>query len=79
MNIVFVFSCSIAPIQAVNTAGQAGKPHTISGFQTHTTPVLLGAGERAELAASDYIPITSVPLEGIVILKKSGDESKLED
>lgn len=30
--------------------GQAGKPKTITGFQTHTTPVLLAYGERAELA-----------------------------
>ena len=25
--------------QAVDTVGQAGKPKTITGFQTHTTPV----------------------------------------
>jgi hypothetical protein len=34
----------------VDTAGQAGKPRAITGFQTHTTPVLLAAGERAELS-----------------------------
>uniref|UniRef100_A0A669Q1P6 26S proteasome non-ATPase regulatory subunit 2 n=1 Tax=Phasianus colchicus TaxID=9054 RepID=A0A669Q1P6_PHACC len=28
--------------QAVDVVGQAGKPKTITGFQTHTTPVLLG-------------------------------------
>ena len=26
--------------QAVDVVGQAGKPKTITGFQTHTTPVL---------------------------------------
>jgi len=54
--------------QAVDTVGQAGKPKTITGFQTHTTPVLLGYLERAELATDDYIPVTSV-LEGFAILK----------
>eukprot|EP01103_Thecamoeba_quadrilineata_P019196 TRINITY_DN766_c0_g4_i1.p1 TRINITY_DN766_c0_g4~~TRINITY_DN766_c0_g4_i1.p1 ORF type:complete len:865 (-),score=217.23 TRINITY_DN766_c0_g4_i1:30-2624(-) len=55
--------------QAVDIVGQAGKPKTITGFQTHTTPVLLGAGERAELATDEYTPLSSV-LEGFVILKK---------
>jgi 26S proteasome regulatory subunit N1 len=36
--------------QAVDTVGQAGRPKTITGFQTHSTPVLLACGERAELA-----------------------------
>ena len=35
--------------QAVETVGQAGKPKTITGFQTHTTPVLLGVRDRAEV------------------------------
>lgn len=35
---------------AVDTVGQAGKPKTITGFQTHSTPVLLAHGQRAELA-----------------------------
>eukprot|EP01111_Echinosteliopsis_oligospora_P005169 TRINITY_DN1836_c0_g1_i1.p1 TRINITY_DN1836_c0_g1~~TRINITY_DN1836_c0_g1_i1.p1 ORF type:complete len:486 (-),score=153.80 TRINITY_DN1836_c0_g1_i1:22-1479(-) len=54
--------------QAVDVVGQAGKPKTITGFQTHTTPVLLGSSDRAELATDDYIPVTSL-LEGFVILK----------
>ncbi|KAK6134922.1 hypothetical protein DH2020_031342 [Rehmannia glutinosa] len=36
--------------QAVDVVGQAGRPKTITGFQTHSTPVLLSAGDRAELA-----------------------------
>ena len=36
--------------QAVDTVGQAGRPKTITGFQTHSTPVVIGYGERAELA-----------------------------
>lgn len=47
---------------------QAGRPKTITGFQTHTTPVLLSAGERAELASEKYLPLSPV-LEGVVILK----------
>lgn len=39
--------------QAVDTVGQAGKPKTITGFQTHTTPVLLSATDRAELASDE--------------------------
>jgi hypothetical protein len=32
---------------AVETVGQAGRPKTITGFQTHTTPVLMGVKDRA--------------------------------
>jgi hypothetical protein len=42
--------------QAVDVVGQAGRPKTITGFQTHTTPVLLGHGERAELATDECTP-----------------------
>ncbi|KAI9297710.1 26S proteasome regulatory complex, non-ATPase subcomplex, Rpn1 subunit [Neoconidiobolus thromboides FSU 785] len=56
--------------QAVDTVGQAGNPKTITGFQTHETPVLLSYGERAELATDEYIPVKSI-LEGVVILKKN--------
>ncbi|KAJ3324198.1 proteasome regulatory particle base subunit [Blyttiomyces sp. JEL0837] len=56
--------------QAVDTVGQAGRPKTITGFQTHSTPVLLAYSERAELATEEYIPYTNV-LEGFVILKKN--------
>lgn len=41
--------------QAVDVVGQAGRPKTITGFQTHTTPVLLAAGDRAELATEKYV------------------------
>ncbi|CAG9333286.1 unnamed protein product [Blepharisma stoltei] len=56
--------------QAVDTVGQAGNPRTITGFQTHTTPVLLAYGERAELATEEYIPYSEV-LENFIILKKN--------
>ncbi|POV97918.1 hypothetical protein PSHT_14318 [Puccinia striiformis] len=44
--------------QAVNIVGQAGKPKSISGFQTHVTPVRLGNTERAELASEEFIPFS---------------------
>eukprot|EP00252_Welwitschia_mirabilis_P007291 TRINITY_DN1852_c1_g1_i1.p1 TRINITY_DN1852_c1_g1~~TRINITY_DN1852_c1_g1_i1.p1 ORF type:complete len:893 (+),score=200.52 TRINITY_DN1852_c1_g1_i1:210-2888(+) len=58
--------------QAVDVVGQAGRPKTITGFQTHTTPVLLATGDRAELATEKYVPLSSV-LEGFVILKENPD------
>jgi len=56
--------------QGVDTVGQAGRPKTITGFQTHTTPVLLAAGERAEFATDKYLPMASV-LEGFVVVKEN--------
>ncbi|XP_031849170.1 regulatory particle non-ATPase 1 [Nomia melanderi] len=57
---------------AVDVVGQAGKPKTITGFQTHTTPVLLAYGERAELATEEYTPLTPI-MEGFVMLRKNPD------
>lgn len=57
---------------AVDVVAQAGRPKTVTGFQTHTTPVLLSAGERAELGTTKYLPLTSV-LEGVVVLKPNPD------
>jgi len=56
--------------QALDVVGQAGKPRTISGFQTHQTPVRLGTTERAELATEEFIPFAHV-LEGFVVLQKN--------
>ncbi len=56
----------------MDVVGQAGKPKTITGFQTHTTPVLLAYGERAELATDEYLPLSPI-IEGFVILKKNPD------
>jgi 26S proteasome regulatory subunit N1 len=58
--------------QAVDVVAQAGRPKTITGFQTHTTPVLMSVGERAELATDKYIALSPV-LEGQVILKANPD------
>lgn len=55
--------------QAVDVVGQAGRPKTITGWQTQSTPVLLAFGERAELEDEQYISLSST-LEGLVILRK---------
>lgn len=55
--------------QAVDVVGQAGRPKTITGWQTQSTPVLLAYGERAELEDEEYISLSS-NLEGLVIVKK---------
>lgn len=56
--------------QAIDVVGQAGKPRTISGFQTHQSPVRLGTTERAELATEEFIPFSPI-LEGFVVLQKN--------
>ena len=58
--------------QAIETVGQAGKPKKITGFQTHQTPVLLGANVRAELGTDEVLAVPSV-LEGLVIVKDNPD------
>ncbi|KAI5362957.1 putative armadillo-like helical, 26S proteasome non-ATPase regulatory subunit RPN1 [Septoria linicola] len=58
--------------QAVDVVGQAGRPKTITGWQTQSTPVLLGHGERAELEDEEYIAVANT-MEGICILKKNPD------
>ena len=63
-------SVSVRVGQAVDTVGQAGRPKTITGFQTHSTPVLMAHGERAELATEEFLTITPV-VEGFVIVKKN--------
>ncbi|KAL6185843.1 hypothetical protein ACLB2K_041966 [Fragaria x ananassa] len=58
--------------KAVDVVGQAGHPKTITGFQTHSTPVVLAAGEKAELVSRKYIPLSPF-LEGFVILRENLD------
>ncbi|KAL5056663.1 hypothetical protein RYX36_037345 [Vicia faba] len=55
--------------QAVGV-GQAGRPKIITGFRTHSTPILLAVGDMAELATEKYIPLSPI-LEGLVILKNN--------
>lgn len=65
--------------KAVDTTGQAGTPRTISGFQTHDTPVRLNTEDRAEMATEEYLSYASV-LETFVILHRNpGFEQADED
>merc|ERR1712227_416957 len=65
------FDENLSPLPVSVRVGQAGKPKTITGFQTHTTPVLLAHGERAELATEEYVSLTPI-MEGFVILREAG-------
>lgn len=60
--------------QAVDIVAKAGTPKTIAGIHTHSTPVLLAVGERAELATDLYEQLSPV-MEGIIILRKRQEES----
>lgn len=55
--------------QAVDVVGQAGRPKTITGWQTQSTPVLLGYGERAELEDEEWLCLANT-MEGVCILRK---------
>lgn len=56
--------------QAVDTVGQAGRPKSITGFQTHTTPVLLATGERAEMATEEFSTVAA-SLEGVIVVERN--------
>jgi 26S proteasome regulatory subunit N1 len=64
--------------QAVDTVGQAGQPKRITGFQTHTSPVILAYGDRAELGTEEFVPVTDCVLENIIIIKKNPDYKEPE-
>lgn len=53
----------------VDTVAVAGKPKTITGFQTHTTPVLLSATDKVEVAPVKHRPVASV-IEGIFVVEE---------
>jgi 26S proteasome regulatory subunit N1 len=64
--------------QAVDTVTLPGKPKTITGFQTHQTPVLLSRGERAELVPGKYKAVGAV-FEGVaIVLEKAPQEQAAE-
>lgn len=63
--------------KAVDITGQAGKPKSITGFQTFTTPVILPHGERVELATDKYLAKSSV-MDTFVILSENPDYQEEE-
>ncbi|CAG8471978.1 12679_t:CDS:10 [Acaulospora colombiana] len=56
--------------QAVDVVGQAGRPKTITGFQTHSTPVLLAHSERAELATEEFVAMRELPQKESALFKQ---------
>mmetsp|Transcript_3456 Transcript_3456/g.2921 ORF Transcript_3456/g.2921 Transcript_3456/m.2921 type:complete len:102 (-) Transcript_3456:25-330(-) len=58
--------------EAVDTVGMPGQPKSITGFQTHKSPVLMNYGDRCEIGTDEYIPVTSI-IENFVILRKNPD------
>jgi|EP00670_Eutreptiella_braarudii_P001357 26S proteasome regulatory subunit N1 len=56
--------------QSVDTVAVPGRPKTITGFQTHNSPVLLQFSDRAELATDKWKALTPI-LEDVVILEKN--------
>lgn len=71
-------SISVRVGQAMDTVGTAGNPKRITGFQTHTSPVIIGVGERAELSNESKIPVTNSILENIVVVKLNPDYEEEE-
>lgn len=63
--------------QAVDTVAQVGNPRTITGFQTHNTPIIFSHGDRAELGTEEYLPSTkNLIIENFVIVKKNPEFGK---
>lgn len=56
---------------------QAGKPRTISGFQTYQAPARLATTERAKLATEEYTSFVSV-LEWVRLAQKDPGWEKME-
>ena len=66
--------------QAVETVGQAGRGKTITGFQTHTSPVLLGYKDRAEIPGAEWRSACGMTvLEGVVIVEKVPEAETTDD
>lgn len=59
--------------QSVDVVGQTGNPRTISGFQIHQSPAILSTGERCEISGDEYISLSDV-MENIVIVKEASEK-----
>lgn len=66
--------------QAVDTVAQVGNPRTITGFQTHTSPIVFSYGDRSEIGTEEYVLASkNVIMENFVIVKKNPDYEKERD
>eukprot|EP00768_Dysnectes_brevis_P002752 gnl/Dysnectes_brevis/2025_a2335_1736.p1 GENE.gnl/Dysnectes_brevis/2025_a2335_1736~~gnl/Dysnectes_brevis/2025_a2335_1736.p1 ORF type:complete len:1034 (-),score=319.11 gnl/Dysnectes_brevis/2025_a2335_1736:152-3253(-) len=64
---------------SVDTVGLAGQPPSrLTGFQSHTTPVLLSSNEAVELATDDFVCPTDVMEDVVVLFPKAEDEEDEE-
>jgi 26S proteasome regulatory subunit N1 len=71
------FPVTVRVGQAVDTVAQVGNPRTITGFQTHNTPIIFSYGDRAEIGTEEYIATSkNLIIENFVILKKNPDFEK---
>jgi 26S proteasome regulatory subunit N1 len=61
--------------EAMDVVAQAGNPKSITNFQTHVTPVLMGVNDRANLATEEYEAYTPF-LEGVVIMRKKEEHEQ---
>lgn len=61
--------------QPVDTVALPGKPKTITGFQTQTTPIILGGMERAEFADTQYTTVAAI-MEGICVVEAKQAKSE---
>jgi 26S proteasome regulatory subunit N1 len=56
--------------ERVDTVAVAGKPKTITGFQTQSSPVVLQEGDRAELVPGKFqLVAQGTSLEGVVVIE----------
>jgi len=73
-----VVGVSVRVGTSVDVVGQVGKPKTITGFQTHTSPALLSVGERAEFSEPERWYCAARVMEGIVVIEKAPEEAVTE-
>jgi 26S proteasome regulatory subunit N1 len=74
------FPITVRVGQAVDTVAQVGNPRTITGFQTHTSPIVFSYGDRAEIGTEEYVAASkNVIIENFVIVKKNEEYEKERD
>ena len=62
--------------QGIDTVSLVGNPRSITGFQTHKSPVVLQYGERAEIGEEEYLTCANIVIENFVIIKRNPEFEK---
>jgi len=78
-NLTPMVGVSVRVGTSVDVVGQAGKPKTITGFQTHTSPALMNVGERTEFSEPERWHCAARVLEGIVLLEKAPEDVEMKE